>query len=374
MSEKLRYGDFADRIDLERLYSAIGFEPFSEQRGNDVGHCIWPENHAHGDSTGKFAIHREDKVYNCYVCGGGSLLSLAMQANDMNVDDATHWLYQFAKPPADDEQFLEEFERDLEDVEQRTRTLPYFNEHVLDKWVQNVDQDVLDFLKEKWAISAEVAREYRIGFNADHRRRARDEVYIGPALIFPVTWKGRLIGWQERWLEPDDNRPQWVPKYTNTTDLPRKEIIFNYDAALGWKQPGPHEQRGLIGRLPRQVFVVESVASVYALRSLRLNVVGTFGSSASDAQKRLLRRFSQGVILCPDNDKPKDPKKKPAGLKWRDDLSDYLKRFVPVGLLPPPPVGPKEDVADLLAKSDLRAFDAWVCQAQDPLEVELANA
>ena len=79
MPNRVKYSQFVDRLDVNALCEAIGFEPeYEDARGNLVGYCIWPENHSHGDTTGKFAIHPEKKVYNCYVCGGGSLLSLIM--------------------------------------------------------------------------------------------------------------------------------------------------------------------------------------------------------------------------------------------------------------------------------------------------------
>lgn len=362
---KLRYGEFESLIDLDQLYEVVGFSPERTQGSWDQGYCIFPDNHANGDTTGKFGINRDERIYNCWVCGGGDLLSLAMELHpEFNVDDATHWLHQFTRGVSEDK-FLDEFEKDLADVEKRAATLPYFNERILDKWVVGLTQpadffkpfDALDYLATKWAITEEVALEAKVGFDPDHSRMVKDETYIGPALIFPVFWKDRLVGWQERWLDPEEDRPAWVPKYTNTTDMPKSDIIYVHDAMLS----GPLRKA--------RVFVVESVPSALALRSAGLNAVATFGTSINDPQLRLLRRFSQGVVLCPDNDPaPKNkPDAMPAGLKWQKKVADYLVRFIPVTLMPPPPVAPKDDVADLLAKHPKR-FPDWILSARDPLD------
>jgi hypothetical protein len=362
---KLRYGEFESLIDLDQLYEAVGFSPERTQGSWDQGYCIFPDNHANGDTTGKFGINRDERIYNCWVCGGGDLLSLAMELHpEFNVDDATHWLHQFTRGVSDDK-FLDEFEKDLADVEKRAATLPYFNSRVLDRWVAelwtgdptNNREEILDLLAGKWAITLDIALEANVGYDPMHSRSVKGETYVGPALIFPVFWKDRLVGWQERWLEDEEDRPKWVPKYTNTTDMPKSDIIYGYDDAL----------RGPLRKA--KVFVVESVPSALALRSAGLNAVATFGTSINEPQLRLLRRFSQGVVPCPDNDPP--PKTKPdampAGLKWQKHIADYLVNFVPVTLMPPPPVAPKDDVADLLAKNPER-FMEWILSARDPLD------
>jgi hypothetical protein len=98
MAKSLKYRNFAHRIDIDELEAAIDFEADHEENGNDVGFCPLPWGlHKNGDSTGKFALHREKRVFNCWVCGGGDLLQLAMAMNDMDSEEATEWLFQFTR-------------------------------------------------------------------------------------------------------------------------------------------------------------------------------------------------------------------------------------------------------------------------------------
>lgn len=333
--EKLRYADFADRINIDALEDAIGFTPEYQRGDNDVGFCLWPENHAHGDTTGKFAIHRDKLVYNCYVCGGGDLLSLAMETQDLDVDEATHWLYQFCEEDMrSDHEFVDEFLSAFEDAEERIETLPYFNERVLDRFRE--EEIPLWWLAER-QITPEVAQDYGVYYSSRIERQppprgkfSSDDLYVGPGIVFTHHWKGRLVGWQTRWL--DEDRPEWIPKYTNTRDFPKETTIYGYDQAR---------------RSPDPVVIIESGPSALFSISHGHPAAATFGSNVNPAQMRLLRRFTQGVILCPDADKPSKDGGKPAGIKWRDSLTEYLKRYIPVWHLPP--VGSKAgaDLNDL---------------------------
>lgn len=369
MQQRLKYSDFWDRINVEAFEEAIDWTPETEHNDNDMGFCPFPDNHANGDTTGKFAIHREKRVYNCFVCGGGSLLSLAMELFDYDVEEATEWLYQFCEDDRrSDSEFVDEFLASFEDVRKRVETLPFFNERVLDQFNDPIsDAHEWDDEKEDWTpflekrgISYGTVDAYQIRYKDEARRPAPgkgkfadEEDYYGPAVIFPHYYMHRLVGWQSRWLDPD--RPEWVPKYTMTTDFPKDTTIYGYDLA---REPGPD------GPDPRPVLVVESVPSALFAESCGYPTVATFGSNVNEAQLRLLRSFSNGVILGPDNDVPKNPDATPAGIKWRDSLTEYLKRYIRVWHLPPVEGKPGADIGDLASLGD-DAFDDHINQAKE---------
>lgn len=331
---KLRYSEFKDRLDVDQFESAIGFHPLSQQGGNDIGYCVFPENHSHGDTTGKFAIHREKMVYNCFVCGGGSLLSLVMELHEFDVDQATKWIYQFATGTDNrsDTEFRDYLLELLEDTEYRHDTMPYFNERVLER-----------FSKDTWyfedrGIDSAVAKAYNLRYSDFVMKSAPikggekiDVDYCGPAAVFPHYWRGKLIGWQHRWLDWDEENtkvPRWLAKYTNTTDFPKDCTLFNYDKALHTTQP---------------VVVVESVPTALFVISAGRPAVAYFGGGIKPAQLRLLRRFSQGVILAPDNDKTGD--------NFVSTATQYLERYIEVYVTDKVDLGPKADLGDY-AKSD----------------------
>lgn len=315
---KLRYSQFSDSIDVDAFEQAIGFDPISTSRGNDVGYCVFPHNHKSGDTTGKFAIHREARIYNCFVCGGGNLLSLAMELRNLDVDAATEWLYQFAHGDArTDGEFADELLKMLEDSTERAATLPYFNERVLERF-----HDSTDSFHDR-GISDEIIARYGLRYDKhcvkpapmkigrDGAKHKIDDDYVGPASIWPHYWKGKLVGWQYRWAHWDREHtltPKWLAKWTNTSDFPKSTTLFNYDEAL---------------KASESVVVCESLGTVLFCATHGVPAVAYFGSKPTDEQLRLLRRFAHGVILAPDNDSNM------AGDKVLG-TARYLERFIPV--------------------------------------------
>ena len=343
-SKGLRYSNFAHRIDLDELYAAINFSPDDQDnRGNDIGQCPLPLGlHAHGDTTGKFAIHRDKRVYNCWVCGGGSLLDLAMHMNDMDDHEATEWLYQFTKASEErSEEFVQRVKEMMADDTREKPGDPYYNERVIEKWI---DPDHPWF--EERGIPREVAEYFKLGFNPHNRKYTPkrggspiDEPFEGPAIVLPHFFKGRLQGWQVRWLT--DDRPKWVKKYDNNNDFPRQTTLWGYDFASKQNKPP---------------VVVESVPTALFLIGLGYPSVASFGAVVNDAQIKLLRAFQQGVILAPD--------KGSVGHENYWKAAGKLQRFVPVAWAEPPEIlEDKEDLGDLVNDH------TSVCRAIDEAKV-----
>lgn len=329
-----KYTDFSHRIDVDAFEEAIGFVGEDDGKGNDVGHCPDPWGlHKHGDTTGKFAIHREKKVFNCWVCGGGSLLSLAMATQDLAEEDATEWIKQFAGEQTD-ERFEDEIEDLLRDEIAREPVTPWFNEMVLDKFVAHPDEEEFwTYLKSK-GIDGGIAATHKVGYNQTEVKISKKGRYEGPGIVFPHFWQGQLVGWQVRWLESDSERPPWVQKYHNTRDFPKKYTI--YDLERWYLADDP-------------IVVVESVPTALYLQSLGFASVATFGSTVPPEQFKLLRRCQQGLILAPDADK--------AGDEFVQKAVKYeLDRFVDVKICER--VGEPESGNDLAdAESDLEVAE-----------------
>jgi DNA primase len=314
---KRRYGDFASRINIDAFEEAIDFEVIdTDKNNNDVGHCPDPWGlHKHGDQTGKFAIQRDKKVYNCWVCGGGSLLSLVMAIKDIDEAGAIDWLYQFASEDAiSEEQFEDEIARLMATEIDRKKPLPYFNEHVLDRY-----ESAYDWGAER-GISEEVIDGFQVKFDPVHLRRGKTkDDYIGPGIILPHFWQGRLVGWQVRWL--DEERPKFVSKYTNTGDFPKDSTVYNYDRSY----------------FAEEIVVCESVPTVMVLATHGIPAMATFGSNVNDDQMKYLRGCAKGLVIAPDNDG--------AGAKYVDALYEGLDRFIPLKMVEP--VGEPDSGSDL---------------------------
>lgn len=342
MAKGLRYSKFANRIDVDEFERAIGFEPTSHENGNDIGHCPLPWGlHKHGDTTGKFSIHREKKVFNCWVCKGGSLLQLAMAMNDMDDHEATAWLFQFTKTKEESgEEYVDRIKGILHKEDDEKPGRPFYNERALDKWV-TTDHHWF----EERGIDTKVVEYFKLGYNPTAKKyppkrngKPIDEIFTGPAIVLPHFFKGRLQGWQHRWLT--EERPKWVKKYTNTSDFPKEETLWGYDFAT--KQNNPP-------------IVVESVPTALHLISRGYPGVATFGASFSDQQVKLLRSFQNGVILAADNDD--------IGREAYWNLAGKLTRYIPVGWISSDQgMADGDDLGDLV--SDTNRLDKCIEEAK----------
>jgi hypothetical protein len=142
-----------------------------------------------------------------------------------------------------------------------------------------------------------------------HKFNSEFGAYEGQAIILPHFWHGKLVGWQERWLS---DTPQWIGKYTNTSEFPRETTVWGLDFAKS------QEARPVL---------CESVATALRLISEGFPAIATFGSQITPDQCKCLRGFQRGIILAPDNDT--------AGYKWYEQAIRQLHKFVPLYLAEP---------------------------------------
>lgn len=355
---KTSYYDFADTIDIDAFEEAIGFDVMEQRGDEDVGKCpdLWGL-HAHGDTTGKFAINREKKVWHCFVCEGGNLLSLAMSWLDADEDEATEWLLQFAGDPRTDSEFVDDFFKLLyKHEEKKAERMPYFNAHVLDQFLtleDSIAHKILTEFRMERAIDKRIMGEFQIGCSKFHKKVAPfkggekiDEDYYGPCIVLPHWWGGKLVGWQHRWVDHPDT-PKWLGKYTNTSDFPKQTTLYNFDRAIKRAQP---------------VIVVESVPTVLFLESHGYSAVSSFGSSIKSPQIRLLEHFDQ-VIIAPDNDK--------AGREFATKIS---KRIKSAWILPSVAKGPGADIGDFCQCGDPgTALDNYMGFLKEPDHLGLGD-
>jgi len=298
-----KYFDIVNTIDVDEFESAIGFEPMGNSaNGEDWGQCPDPwDMHKHGDRTGKFSINREKRVFNCFVCGGGNLLSLAMAIYNFQEDEALDWLRQFtSKGNQTNENFIDEINKLLKNKKVKDEALlPWFNANVLLQW----ENQTHEWFEER-GICESTIKSYRLGVNRKTTRRLNEESFVSESIVLPHFWVNQLVGWQNRWI---GQRPKWVPKYTNTGDFPKKTTLYGWHLAIQTNQP---------------IVVVESAPTVLYLASLGIPAVATFGANVSKEQMKILRGWQPGIVLAQDNDD--------AGTKWRNDLVTGLERYIPV--------------------------------------------
>ncbi len=107
--------------------------------------------------------------------------------------------------------------------------------------------------------------------------------------------------------------------------------------------------------------MVESVSSVLFLHSHGYPAVATFGSLVKLEQLKLLRWFSSGIMLAPDNDATEDSS------KWLKSITEYVRDYTVVEHLPLVKGSKGADIGDLAQnKNPQQALDQYIAKAQRP--------
>lgn len=299
LNQKINWTEFYQALDFDALYQDLDWEPLPIGI-EDKGQCLDPwKLHKNGDRTGKLAINRKKGVYNCWVCGGGTVLTLVMEVKGLNHDEGIEYLSRFI---GFSEESIEEFHARISRLLNYAKTSdvppPIFNKKIIGRWGGAY------IWGEKKGIAKSIIDFFHIKFDSTHSRFTLNGTYEGPAVILPHFWQGKLVGWQERWL---GDTPKWLGKYTNTSDFPRETTVWGYDFAKSQE---------------KKIVLVESVPTALRLISEGIPAIATFGSQVTPSQCKALRIFQQGICLSRDNDT--------AGIKWRQMIINELERFIPL--------------------------------------------
>lgn len=225
------------------------------------------------------SINYRKLVFKCYVCKnqGGVLWWIATNRHE-DIDKSRAWLAGAAgiTEVMDLDQLQNLLTALMAPRRRAADPIPTYDERVLAEW-------------RKWEIfhpyltlpAAEGGREcpeqtlerFKVGY-CDHDA----DWHYQQRLILPLHWRGALVGWQARRLDPDD--PDQT-KYRNSPDFPRDRTLYgDVDA--------------------KDIVLVESPLSVLR-HAHHLPMVATLGASVSDLQIPLLHRYRR-ITLFYDND------------------------------------------------------------------------
>lgn len=287
----------------EFLRDVLGAQNISE-RGDQLHHsCLLPfDMHPNGDRNPSAALNTDLLLYNCFSCGGGTLLWATELILGISSKDARALIGHNLSPlNLTREQGMQELYAIEQQWEKRQVNMPNYTMRIIERWAAKSK-----YLTNERHISSDVQREMKTGVivdNVDEVGKGENRVLITqPRLVIPHVFKTKLVGWSMRKLFD----AQAGPKYKHTQEFPKKETLYNYDLV----------------RNVDTVIVVESPLSVLKLKTEGFhNCVATFGAEVNDRQVELLAGFTN-VVFFPDGDR--------AGYGM---LKRYDRRHVDVGIV-----------------------------------------
>ena len=299
------------------LQEYLGVGEIIESGDELIHRCPLPFGlHRNGDRNPSSSLNKETFLFNCFTCGGGSIIWLVQNCLEITREEAIAKLKNEVQGLSlvSVEDFVKRLEGVFEPNHPENLDIPVYSDSLLKRW-----EGICDYLTSR-GVSEAVQAAMRTGVES------RSEIAKSPAgehvvaldrVVLPHFMKGKLVGWVARKIQEIDG----VPKYRNSKGFPRGAWLYNLDNAIKYDE----------------VYVVESPMSVLVLKSRGIdNVVATFGAKVDKQQLSLLRNFSR-VNVFMDGDNP--------GRMATDHIAEELQRYTKLGIIVTPD---DEDPATLL--------------------------
>ena len=310
MSMKTNLKDSFLGLDAEDvLRDLIGAHEIIPNGDELIHSCKLPFGmHKNGDQNPSASLNKETLLFNCFTCGGGSIIWLVQNCLDVDRDTAIAELKNFADgvKVVPIEKFIEKLNKMFEEEKSGRVEVPVYNDRILARWERRTD-----YLSKR-GISAGVQKEMRTGLDENRTEIARingvESVVSLDRVVLPHFIEGKLVGWVARKVQ----NVEGVAKYKNSKGFPRGQWLYNMDNA----------------RYSPRIIVVESPMSVLTLKSRGIeNVVATFGAKISGNQLELLRNFKEVTIFM-DGDIP--------GRSARNNLVSGLRDYTTLKIIDTP--------------------------------------
>ena len=296
-----------DIVDIAGKYVSL------EQRGGNYwGRCPF-----HHEKTPSFTVNSAGQFYYCFGCHkSGDVISLVMELESLDFGDAVKYLAERAKMP------LPEIKYDDEKVKQQKQYRERLFSVVRDTalfYVKNLRSGKASKHAEyilNRGFTAETANKFALGASVnfgdlpDYLLKkgysykemtdagvvsVKDGRYyddLGGRLIIPIINQfNQVVAFSGRILEKAD-----FAKYKNTAETPifsKSNILFNINNLKKLKN-----EKGL-----DYVIVVEGHLDVISLVQAGFeNVVASMGTSLTKDQARILKRYSEKILISYDGD------------------------------------------------------------------------
>lgn len=310
--------DLKDRTDLVRLIEP--YAPLKKKGANWMACCPF-----HQEKTPSFSVNPAKGFYKCFGCGkGGNAFTFLMEMEGLNFPEAIQRVAEMAgvplPEPIDDGQYQQNKKR-KEEKKQLSEQVIELNRIALEFWegeLQSKDKKAkaaCEYMESR-GISAEVQRQFRIGFSPDSwdallgllRDKGADDKLIEQSglvsvneekervfdrfrgrIMFPVLdVNGDPIAFGARAMGDDQ------PKYLNSPETPA--------FVKGQHLYGLFQSKEAI-RQKKFAILVEGYLDLIALYQFGItNVAASLGTAFTPEQSKLLSRFTKRVVINYDGD------------------------------------------------------------------------
>ena len=297
-----------------------GYCQLNRRGGSYWACCPLP---GHSERTPSFAVNEAGQFYKCFGCGrGGNAIKFVMEMESMDFADAVALLCEKAHIPlpATENDFKKEKETKQKYADKnrlydlmREAALFYVSELSKPTGAKHREYISKRELTKKEVVafglgaspnyeklvnhlaSKGFTNEEMLASGAVQRSQEKGNYFdaLAGRLIFPIIDNmNRVIAFGGRMLEKTD-----FAKYKNTGDTPifnKRKMLYNLNILK--------KEKLRLGKLD-YVIMVEGYMDTIALHKADFkNVVASMGTSLTVEQARLLKRYTDTVLICYDGD------------------------------------------------------------------------
>ena len=303
--------EILNRIDI--LDVVGGFVKLKRRGANYLGLCPF-----HNEKTPSFTVSPAKEIYKCFGCGkSGNTISFIMEHEKYSYVDALKWLAN---------KYGIEIEETFASDEQREQQQAADSLYIINAFAQQFfsrilfeseeGQDIgLSYLKER-GFREEIIHKFQLGYSPEQRDAFTKEAlakqfnkdlllktglianrndqlldnYRG-RVIFPVhNHSGKVLGFGARILKTNDRAPKYINTPENEIYVKSKILYGSYFA----RQPIDKADECLL---------VEGYTDVISLHQAGIeNVVASGGTSLTQDQLRLVKKYSNNLTIIYDGD------------------------------------------------------------------------
>lgn len=299
------------RIDIIDIVGA--FVKLKKRGTNYLGICPF-----HNERTPSFTVSPAKEIYKCFGCGkSGNSIGFLMELEKYSYVEALRWLANKYNVEIEETEMSPEHKL-IQSNADSLFIINNFAQQFFSDYLFNADEgrDIgLSYLKER-GFREDIIKKFQIGFNPGDRDRfataalnAQYNIELlqksglvairdnKPAdnyrsrIIFPIhNQSGKILGFGARILKTNDK----APKYINT---PENEIYVKSKILYG-----SYFARQAIDKAD-ECLLVEGYTDVVSLHQAGIeNVVASGGTSLTQDQLRLIKKYTNNLTIIYDGD------------------------------------------------------------------------
>jgi DNA primase len=301
------------QADIVRVVS--DYVPLKPRGMNHWGLCPF-----HQEKTPSFSVHAGRQWFHCFGCGkSGDVFTFVQQVENISFFEALRLIAQkldikLPKMQYNSEHEAEDAKLRAQLIEMHHRACALFEEQLRKPEAAQARQ----YLSGR-GLTEEIVREFHIGFAPDSgfvlkdrfkgeysedlmrqsglfawKEGAEANIYskFRNRIMFPIANdQGKVIAFTGRTLATDDKAG---PKYLNSPETPlysKSRVLFNLDKA-----------KEAVRKLGYAIIVEGQMDCISVYSAGYKNVIASSGTAFSEAQVRLLGRFTKKVVVNFDPD------------------------------------------------------------------------